>query len=116
MNTRKVLLAWRQRWWLPVGGVITGLLVAGAMTWLTPEKYSSSTRLFVSATGQVDPSGAYEGGLFSQQRMASYAELLTGQQLAGKTAADLKLHLSPAQLAREVERLPCPIPSSSTSR
>ena len=102
LDLKDVLHAVRSGWWLLVSGVLVGLVVAGVLRWTATPLYSSSTQLFVSVAGTTDTSTAYQGNLFSQQRVTSYAELLTGEQLAGEVVDDLDLQLSPAAVARKV--------------
>lgn len=87
---------------LIVTAVVAGLAVAAALTWLTPTTYRSSTKLFVTAAHPVDTAAAYEGNLFTQQRMTSYANILTSPQLAQRVVAELGLSLTPEALAGEV--------------
>lgn len=62
------------------------VLGAVAYTLLTTPLYQASTRLFVSATsGGSSVSDLYQGNLFSQQRVLSYAELLNGETVAQRT-------------------------------
>jgi receptor protein-tyrosine kinase len=82
--------------------VLAGLLGAVLLTWTTVPRYASSVGLFVAVTGQTDAGSAYEGNLFTQQRTASYAELLTGTELAGTVVDELGLAVTPAQLAADV--------------
>jgi capsular exopolysaccharide synthesis family protein len=81
MELRDYLHAVRKRWWLVVGAVVVALAVATLVTVRTPPRYAASVTFFVSTptTGVTD---AYQGGLFSQQRVRSYADLLTGDRLA----------------------------------
>ncbi|MGY1802952.1 polysaccharide biosynthesis tyrosine autokinase [Blastococcus sp. SYSU D00922] len=102
MDLKDVLGAVRSGWWLLVSGILVGLLLAGALSWAATPLYSSSTRLFVSVAGTTDTSAAYQGNLFSQQRVTSYAELLTGEQLAEEVVDDLGLDLSAEAVARKV--------------
>ena len=94
-----MLQAVRSGWWLLVSGLLAGLVIAGVLSWLTTPLYSSSTRLFVSVAGSTDTSAAYQGNLFSQQRVTSYAQLLTGEKLAGEVVDALRLDLTPAEVA-----------------
>lgn len=77
---------------------VTALVVvlgAVAYTLLTTPLYQASTRLFVSATsGGASVSDLYQGNLFSQQRVLSYAELLTGETVAQRTIDKLGLDMS----------------------
>jgi capsular exopolysaccharide synthesis family protein len=78
----------RRRWVLVLGSVVVLVALAAAYTWSVTPLYSSSTRLFVS-TSQADENSAYTGNLFATQRVASYADLVTSNQLAERVAAEL---------------------------
>ena len=78
----------RRRWRLVLGTVLAVLAIAAVWTWTTTPLYSSSTRLFVS-TSQTDENSAYTGNLFATQRVASYADLVTSNQLAERVAGEL---------------------------
>jgi succinoglycan biosynthesis transport protein ExoP len=108
LDLKDVLHAVRSGWWLLTGGLLLGLIAAGLLSWLATPLYSSSTQLFVSVAGSTDTSAAYQGNLFSQQRVTSYAQLLTGEQLAGQVVDDLDLTLTPAQVAAKVTATPLP--------
>lgn len=92
----------RSGWWLLLGGLLVGLAAAGLLSWLATPLYSSSTQLFVSVAGSTDTSAAYQGNLFTQQRVTSYAQLLTGEALAAEVVDDLDLELTPAAVAGKV--------------
>lgn len=102
MDLRDVLQAVRSGWWLLVTGVLVGLALAGTLSWLATPLYSSSTRLVVAVAGAPDTSAAYQGNLFSQQRINTYTPLLTGKSLAGEVVDELDLDLSPAEVAGKV--------------
>lgn len=103
MDLKDVLQAVRSGWWLIIGGVLLVLAVAGGVTYTTTPLYASSTQLFVStSSSDATSSAAYQGNLFSQQRVTSYAQLLTGEQLAGAVVDDLRLTLTPAEVAGKV--------------
>ena len=78
----------RRRWRLVLGSVLVVLAIAAVWTWSVTPLYSSSTRLFVS-TSQTDENSAYTGNLFATQRVASYADLVTSNQLAERVADEL---------------------------
>ncbi|MFD1946447.1 polysaccharide biosynthesis tyrosine autokinase [Nocardioides aestuarii] len=75
----------RHRWGLILGCLVLAVGAAGVLTWQTTPLYESSTRLFVS-TSESDVSQAYQGGLFATQRVASYSELVKGNELADRVA------------------------------
>ncbi|MGY1846806.1 polysaccharide biosynthesis tyrosine autokinase [Blastococcus sp. SYSU DS1021] len=102
MELKDVLQAIRSGWWILVCTVLLAVGVAGFLTWQATPLYSSSTQLFVSTSTTTDTSTAYQGNLFSQQRVTSYAQLLTGEELASRVVADLGLELTPAEVAAKV--------------
>jgi len=81
MELRDYLRAVRKRWWLVAGSIVVALGAAMLVTTLTPPKYSASVTFFVG-TQTKGVSDAYQGSLFSQQRIKSYADLLTSDRLA----------------------------------
>ncbi|MGY1681914.1 polysaccharide biosynthesis tyrosine autokinase [Geodermatophilus sp. SYSU D01176] len=102
MDLKDVLQAVRSGWWLLVGAVLLAVAAAGVLTWTATPLYSSSTQLFVSTSSSTDTSTAYQGNLFSQQRVTSYAQLLTGEQLAARVVDELSLDLTPTEVAAKV--------------
>lgn len=91
----------RQRW---MTIVVVVLLAIGASTFLTLRAtplYSSSARLFVS-TPQSGSDQAYTGGLFSQARVKSYADLLTGEEISRRVVEKLNLRQTPQSLAGQI--------------
>jgi capsular exopolysaccharide synthesis family protein len=78
----------RRRWRLVLGSVLVVVAIAAVWTWTVTPLYSSSTRIFVS-TSQADENSAYTGNLFATQRVASYADLVTSNQLAERVAGEL---------------------------
>jgi capsular exopolysaccharide synthesis family protein len=81
-------------------------LVAGCLvlTVRATPQYQSTVKFFVSTPATAaDNQAAYSGGLFSQQRVKSYADLLTGQRLAEAVRTDLGVSLSSVAISREVD-------------
>jgi capsular exopolysaccharide synthesis family protein len=103
LSIQEILRMLRARWIIVV--VTTALAVGGAIavTLLTTPVYQASTRLFVSTTAGGSVDEIYTGNRFSQERVASYTELLTGKTLAERTIAKLGLDMSPQALAGEVK-------------
>ena len=72
----------RRRW---VSIIVCTVLAIGAAAALTSQmtpQYQSSAQLFISSSSSSDSGDAYQGSLFSAQRVASYADLVTGKELA----------------------------------
>ncbi|MGY1820425.1 polysaccharide biosynthesis tyrosine autokinase [Geodermatophilus sp. SYSU D00079] len=59
-------------------------------------------QFFVSTTDSASTTDAFQGGQFAQQRVASYAELLSGAELAERVVDAVDLDLTPAQVAADV--------------
>lgn len=93
----------RARWLIVVGAILISVLGAIALSLLTTPLYQASTRLFVSATASSSVTEVYQGNLFSQQRVKSYAELLMGVTLAQRTVDKLDFDMSAEALQKNVE-------------
>ena len=105
MELRDYIRVLRKQWVLIA--LTTALAIAAAIGYTvraTP-LYQSSIKLFVSAQERATDttSTAYQGGLFSQQRAKSYADLLSGPRVAESVVADLKLSMTPGQLQAKIK-------------
>jgi capsular exopolysaccharide synthesis family protein len=98
-----MISALRATWWMSVAAGVLGGLVGLGLSLLQTPLYTSSSQLFVATTESTSPSDALQGGQLSQQRVASSAQLLTGERLAGRVIEQLGLDLTPAQLSRQIE-------------
>ena len=99
MELREVLTALRAAWWFPVVGLVTGALAALAVSLLQTPEYTSETQLFVSTTDATSTSDVFQGSQFSQQRVTSYAQLLTGEEMAQRVIDRLDLDMTAGQLS-----------------
>jgi receptor protein-tyrosine kinase len=68
---------------------------------MTP-RYTAETQLFISTTESTSTSDVFTGSQFSQQRGASYARLLQGEELASRVVDELGLDLTPRELTEEI--------------
>ena len=91
----------RQRWITVAVVMLVSIGAASLFTLRATPEYQSTTRLFIS-TPQSDSNEAYQGGLFSQARVKSYADLLTGEEISRRVVKSLNLNESPRSLARQV--------------
>jgi capsular exopolysaccharide synthesis family protein len=103
LTIQEFLRMLRARWVIIVA--TAGIAVAGAaaITALTTPLYQASTRLFVSTNSGASVSDLYQGNLFSQQRVLSYAELLRGGTVAQRTIDKLGLDMSATVLDKRVK-------------
>jgi capsular exopolysaccharide synthesis family protein len=106
MNFGEMVRALRSGWWMPALGLLLGGLVAAAVTLVTTPVFTSHTQLFVSTTDSSSTAEAFQGNQFAEKRIASYAELLTSQELAARVVAELGLDLTPGELASRIDAAP----------
>ncbi|MEV1289629.1 polysaccharide biosynthesis tyrosine autokinase [Micromonospora sp. NPDC049679] len=93
MEFRNHLVAVRQRWWLVLTAVALALGIAGFVTMRAEPKYATTVTFFVTTPNQ-GVSDAYQGGLFLQQRVKSYVDLLTSDRLARTVVESRNLGLT----------------------
>jgi receptor protein-tyrosine kinase len=108
MGITEALAAMRRRWWLPFIGLLAGGLAALAASLVATPMYRADTQLFVSTTESTSTSDVFTGSQFSQQRVASYAELLKGDELAGRVITRLGLKRTERAVAASITATPVP--------
>lgn len=102
MDIKGLLNTLRRRWRIFLAGVLVGVGVGALATVTATPQYESSARLFVT-TSPSDTQDAYQGGLFSVQRVSSYADLvLHSQELANDVISQLGLDLTSSELLSKV--------------
>ena len=80
MEIKQYVRVLRSRWVLIAVFVAVCVAAAGVYTWMRDPVYAAHTQLFVSAkseTSGVSPSEVYQGGLASQSRADTYAQILS---------------------------------------
>src|SRR4051812_39857558 len=97
VDMRGYLHVMRRRWMVIVGLLVATLGIALFVTERATPQYSSTAQLFITTPGS-DSTDAYQGGLFSQQRVASYADLVQGKNLAQRVVDTLGLSESATRL------------------
>src|SRR4051794_33325330 len=94
VEIRDYLRIARRRWVTIALLFLVALGVAALVTFRATPQYSSTAQLFVSTPGS-DQSQAYQGGLFSQQRVTSYADLVKSRQVAHGVIDQTHARLTP---------------------
>jgi succinoglycan biosynthesis transport protein ExoP len=103
MDAKNLTAALRRHWILVACAVALGLGGATAGLSATTPQYESEVQLFVSAPGSAsDSSAAYQGGLFSQQRVLSYADIIASPQVLRPVIERLGLRTDAAELERRI--------------
>ncbi|PWW21836.1 capsular exopolysaccharide synthesis family protein [Geodermatophilus normandii] len=98
--------ALRTNWWMPLVGALLGACASVAYCLTTTPVYSAETQFFIASTETSTSSEAFQGGQFSQQRVASYAQLLSGEELAGRVNDRLGLDEDVEELAARITAIP----------
>ncbi|WP_245730238.1 YveK family protein [Micromonospora pallida] len=102
MDLRTYLQLIRRQWWIVLATVLVALGVAGYLTVRAEPRYVASVTFFVTTPSQ-GVTDAYQGNLWLQQRVKSYADLLRSERLARAVAADPALGLTPAGVQDRVD-------------
>jgi capsular exopolysaccharide synthesis family protein len=95
------LRALRRRWMIIAFCVLLAVAAAAAMIARETPTYRSTIQMFVS-TPQTVEGAAYQGGLFSQQRVVSYADLVVGERVGTEVVTALGLDMTSQQLQRKL--------------
>ncbi|RZU76401.1 capsular exopolysaccharide synthesis family protein [Micromonospora kangleipakensis] len=101
MEVRSYLRLIRRHWWIVLITLMVALGTAALVTVRTPPRYMASVTFFVTTPSQ-GVTDAYQGGLFLQQRVKSYADLLTSDRLAQSVVAENQVGLTADQVQRRV--------------
>ncbi|MGY2083159.1 polysaccharide biosynthesis tyrosine autokinase [Blastococcus sp. SYSU DS0539] len=90
-------------------GLLLGLAVAAFLNWSAERRYESTTQFFVDVTPESSESrDPYGNQQFSQQRIVTYAQVLTGRELAQQVVDDLGLPITAVELTEMVTATPLP--------
>jgi len=103
MTLRDYLRIARDSWKILLSGLLAGLVLAAAVTWMTPREYSAQVTIYISAqTGADSTAAAYQGSLLSEQKVKSYVSLITSNRIAQDVADRLGLTRPAAEIADEI--------------
>ena len=92
----------RTRWVTIFVTTLVTMFGAVVFTLLQTPLYEASTRLFVSASSGSSATEVFQGMRYSQERVISYTQLLTGETLAQRTIDRLDLDMDPAELTEQI--------------
>ena len=100
---RRMWAVLRRNAWILVLFIVLGVAGAWGVSMLMPTKYTSTASVFVSVDSDGSISDAYQSTQFAEQRMQSYAQLVSGDVLAEQVIQDLNLDMTPRDLTKELE-------------
>ncbi|MEU7654547.1 polysaccharide biosynthesis tyrosine autokinase [Micromonospora taraxaci] len=92
----------RRHWWVALVTIMVALGVSAFLTVRAQPRYVASVTFFVT-TPNTGVSEAYQGGLFLQQRVKSYADLLTSDRLAQSVVAETPVGLTADEVQQRVK-------------
>lgn len=107
MEVRDYLRIARRRWFLILACLAMAVGLAALFTFRATPLYSSTAQLFISTPGGSSAE-AYQGSLFSQQRVTSYADLASNRQVAEQVLKQVPSDLTPTELAAKVSATAVP--------
>ena len=100
---RRIWAVIRRNAWILALFIVLGVAGAWGVSMLMPTKYTSTASVFVSVESDGSISDAYQSTQFAEQRMQSYAQLVSGDVLAEQVIKDLNLDMTPRDLTKELE-------------
>ena len=100
---RRIWAVVRRNAWILALSIVLGVAGAWGVSVLMPTKYTSTASVFVSVESDGSISDAYQSTQFAEQRMQSYAQLVSGDVLAEQVIKDLNLDMTPRDLTKELE-------------
>ncbi|KUO01750.1 polysaccharide biosynthesis tyrosine autokinase [Streptomyces resistomycificus] len=101
MDFHDFVAALRRRWRFVTVCVLLGLAGAVAATALLPRTYTATAQLFI-ATSDATSGDAYQGGLFTQQRVKSYTRIVTSPAVLDGVISELGLRTTPGHLSQKI--------------
>jgi capsular exopolysaccharide synthesis family protein len=92
----------RKRWRVIIAAMLVVLAGAALATALSPKVYEAQTQLFVSTSGGNDTSALLQGSSFTQQRVKSYADIITTPKVLDPVITELRLNTTADKLATHI--------------
>jgi capsular exopolysaccharide synthesis family protein len=108
VELRDYLRIVRKQWMLIALVVGLALAAGAAATLVATPQYAAHVTFFVTTSNSGGATDAYQGGLYSQQRVKSYVDLLGSERLAKEIIADKRLDLSPEDVAGKISAAAVP--------
>jgi succinoglycan biosynthesis transport protein ExoP len=103
MDLKQYVRVLRAHWALIVLGVLVCTGAAAVLAWTRTPIYEAQTQLFVSTSdAPTDLSQAYQGGLFAQQRVQSYAKIVSSPPVAQAVIKQLGLTRGVQDIQEEI--------------
>jgi polysaccharide biosynthesis transport protein len=92
----------RKRWLVIVAVMLVVVAGTALATVLSPKVYEATTQLFVSTSGSSDSSALLSGSNFTQERVVSYADVITTPTVLDPVIETLQLKTTAASLGAQI--------------
>ncbi len=102
MDLQDYIRVLRKRWRIVGSVTVLCLAAAGVLTVASAPVYEARAQLFVSTSGGGDASSLLQGSSFTQQRVKSYADIVTSPQVLDPVISQLDLGTTSAELAGRI--------------
>ncbi len=102
MDLKQYLRVLRERWWIVVLCTLVAVGTAAASAWTQTPEYAAHVKLFVATSDGTDAAAALQGGLFGQQRVKSYADIVSSNRVVEAVRKELGLKESSGEVASEI--------------
>src|SRR6476646_11727178 len=99
---RDYLRLLREQWLVVLLAVLLGIPGAIAIHLIKPREYTAQLTMYVSSQGADTTQAAFQGAQLSQDRVASYTELLVGPRVTSDVIRRLGLPEAPDELAAKM--------------
>ena len=98
-----MIVALRRAWWLVIACAALGVGAAYAVNATSPVRYQSQVQLFVAMRDDGSSVGnALSGSQFTLQRVKSYLQVASSDQVVSPVVAQLRLPLTAGELAADI--------------
>ncbi|MDQ1538121.1 MAG: tyrosine-protein kinase, partial [Actinomycetota bacterium] len=102
MELKDYIRVIRKRWQIIVAVMLVVMVGTALATAISPKVYEAQTRLFVSTQGGGGVNDLVSGSNFTQQRVKSYADVITTPNVLDPVIRILHLNTTAAKLADEI--------------
>jgi capsular exopolysaccharide synthesis family protein len=103
VDLRDYLDILRARWRLITVTTLLGVVAAAVASMLATPMYTATAKTFVSVNGgDQTVATALQGAMFAQDRVKSYVDVVTADDVMGAVIEDLGLDLTPKELASKI--------------
>lgn len=110
MHVSEILVALRNRWLYVLVPFLLGTLAMGTWSYLTPDSYRSTATVFFSLQvgSDINAGQLYQGSNFTQNLLASYAELASKQVVLQPVVDELGFDMTVGQLSSKITTVTSP--------